>query len=163
MSLDGYIAGPNGEADWILPDPEIDFAAIWAQFDTFLMGRHTYEAAKARLGESAFTGPRTVVASRTLPPQLHPGISVIPDLTKERLAALRQQAQKDIWLLGGSQLAGTLFNLGEIDGIDLSIIPVLLGSGLPLTSHLPVRQNLTLLQQKVYRSGILHINYAVQR
>jgi dihydrofolate reductase len=49
MSLDGYIAGPNGEADWIGVDPKIDFAALWAQFDTLLMGRRTYEAASKRL------------------------------------------------------------------------------------------------------------------
>ena len=53
MSLDGYIAGPNGEADWIVSDPEVNFAEIWAQFDTLLMGRRTYDAAKARLGEAA--------------------------------------------------------------------------------------------------------------
>lgn len=52
MSLDGFIAGPNGEADWIEADPEVDFAAIWAQFDTLLMGRRTYEAAKERMGEA---------------------------------------------------------------------------------------------------------------
>jgi len=56
MSLDGYIAGPNGEADWISIDPEVDFAAIWAQFDTLLMGRRTYEASAKRLGEKAFKG-----------------------------------------------------------------------------------------------------------
>lgn len=50
MSVDGYIAGPNGEADWISMDPEVDFAAIWAQFDTGLMGRRTYEAARKRPG-----------------------------------------------------------------------------------------------------------------
>ncbi len=56
VSLDGYLAGPDGEADWINMDPEIDFSAIWARFDTLLMGRRTYEAAIGRLGRAAFTG-----------------------------------------------------------------------------------------------------------
>ena len=63
MSVDGYIAGPNGEADWIGIDPEVDFAALWAQFDTLVMGRRTYEAASKRLGEAAFTGITTIVLS----------------------------------------------------------------------------------------------------
>ena len=71
-SLDGYIAGPNGEADWITLDPEVDFAEIWAQFDTLLMGRRTYEAAVKRLGEAAFSGITSVVFSRTLKEGQHP-------------------------------------------------------------------------------------------
>jgi dihydrofolate reductase len=53
MSLDGYIAGPKGEADWIVRDPEVNFAEIWARFDTLLMGRRTYEAAASGLGNKA--------------------------------------------------------------------------------------------------------------
>ena len=53
MSLDGYIAGPNGEADWIVHDPDIDFAALFSEFDTFLIGRKTYEAMQAQKGPAA--------------------------------------------------------------------------------------------------------------
>jgi dihydrofolate reductase len=77
MTLDGYVAGPNGEADWILMDPDINFAELWAQFDTFLMGRKTYEAAIARLGKSALQGRKTVVVSRTLHPADHPDLTVL--------------------------------------------------------------------------------------
>ena len=67
MSLDGYIAGPNGEADWIVSDPEVNFAEIWAQFDTLLMGRRTYDAAKARLGETALQSQSSSPAPCDMP------------------------------------------------------------------------------------------------
>src|SRR6202022_5156162 len=64
MSLDGYIAGPNGEADWIIMDPEIDFKAIYSQFDTMLMGRRTFEGMKAAGGGGSTPGMQVFVFSR---------------------------------------------------------------------------------------------------
>ena len=79
MSLDGYVAGPNGEADWITMDPEIDFAALFARFDTVLMGRKTYEQVRAMGGGEAMPGVTSIVASRTLKPEDCPGATVIGD------------------------------------------------------------------------------------
>ena len=64
-SLDGYIAGPNGEADWIPMDPDIDFAALWRQFDTLLMGRRTYEALARQGGPGTSSGQKIVVVGQT--------------------------------------------------------------------------------------------------
>ena len=109
-SLDGYIAGPNGEADWIVIDPEVDFAAIWAQFDTLLMGRRTYEAATKRLGEAAFRGITSIVFSRTMKQRDHTGVTVVSELTAHWVQALQTRSGKDIWLMGGSELFRSLGN-----------------------------------------------------
>ena len=80
MSLDGYIAGPAGEYDWIIMDPDIDFAAMMAQFDTFLIGRKTYEAMqKVGTAGGDLPGIRSFVISRTMRPSDHPGITIEPD------------------------------------------------------------------------------------
>ncbi len=126
MSLDGYIAGPNGEADWIVQDPEVDFVALWAQFDILLMGRRTYDVAVTRLGEAAFRGPKVVVASRTLRAQDHPNATILSELSVERLQPLREQSQKDIWVMGGGEIFRALLELRQVDTVEVSIMPVLL-------------------------------------
>jgi len=164
MSLDGFIAGPNGEYDWIEPDPDFDFAELWAQFDTLLMGRRTYDVAVTRLGESAFQGVKIVVASRTLRAAEHPGITVLPEVTKASLQSLRAQpGGKDIWLMGGGELFRSLLEVNEVDTIELSIKPVLLGAGVPLLPPPPARAKLKLLENKVYRSGMVRVVYGVER
>ena len=163
MSLDGYISGPNGEADWIVPDPEVDFAALWAQFDTGLMGRKTYDAAKARLGEAAFSGMNVAVVSRTMKQAEHPKITVISELTRERIQALRGHAVKDIWLFGGGELFRSLLALGEVDMVEVSVMPVLLGDGVKLLPTPAAQTTLKLSSQKIYRSGIVSLRYEVSK
>ncbi|NOT42653.1 MAG: dihydrofolate reductase, partial [Alphaproteobacteria bacterium] len=65
MSLDGFIAGPNGEHDWIVMDPEIDLRALMGAFDAVLMGRKTYEASRGHKG-GGMPGMSAIVFSRTL-------------------------------------------------------------------------------------------------
>src|SRR5580698_862938 len=100
-SLDGFIAGPNGEYDWIVPDPAIDFAAIWAQFDTLIMGRKSYEVAKSRRGSLSGTTQRWIVVSSTLKAQDEPDVTILSGDLANEVAALKAQAGKDIWLSGG--------------------------------------------------------------
>jgi dihydrofolate reductase len=160
-SLDGYIAGPNDEFDWIIMDPEIDFDEIFRQFDTLLMGRRTYE--KLPAGSPGFGSEmQIVVFSRTLRQQDHPSVTIVSDTAaEERLAALRAQPGKDIWLFGGGELFRSLLELGCVDTVEAAIIPVLLGGGRPLLPSPATQTKLSLTGQRVYGSGIVSLEYAV--
>ena len=132
MSLDAYIAGPNGESDWIIMDPEIDFGELFDSFDTVLMGRRTFEVAMAQGGGGPMPGMKTIVVSRTLRPQDHPGITIVADRVEETLARLRAEPGKDIWLFGGGSLFRSLLDARLVDTVEVAVIPVLLGGGMPL-------------------------------
>ena len=137
VSLDGFIAGPNGEYDWIVMDPAIDFAALFKEFDTAVMGRKTYEVMTAQGGHGDMPGLDVVVFSRTLRPATHPGVRIVNDDPGEVVAALKAKPGRDIWLYGGGDLFRSLLDAGLVDTVELAVIPVLLGAGVPL---LPARR-----------------------
>ncbi len=161
MSLDGYIAGPNGEADWIVIEPEFNFRELWAQFDTLLMGRRTYEAAAAGLGKSS-KKMKIVVASRTLRREEYPEITIVSELDRNFIQSLRAQSNKDIWLFGGGELFRHLLAIKEVDTIEISVIPVLLGGGVPFLSPPAHLTQLKLSEHKIYPSGRVSLAYEVQ-
>ena len=160
MSLDGYIAGPNGEHDWITMDPELDFAAIFGQFDTLLVGRRTYDEMVAA-GRAAMPGMTTVVFSRTLRPVDHPSVTVVSDRQYETLIEWKARPGKDIWLFGGSTLFGSLASQGLVDTVEVTVCPVLLGGGVPLLSGAEHRIGLSLTSQRTYKSGVVALTYNV--
>jgi dihydrofolate reductase len=166
MSLDGHIAGPNGEYDWIGADAEVDFTAFWSQFDTLLMGRRTFELAVRTRGEAAFTaftGVTSIVFSRTLRQPEHPHVTVMPELNAAWIRDLKAQSGKDIWLFGGSDLFRSFIDSGLVDGVEVAVIPVLLGAGIPLLPppYSPIK--LRLIRHHLYQSGRMSLAYDVQR
>jgi len=161
VSLDGYIAGPGGEADWIIMDPEIDFLALFAQFDTFLLGRRTFEM-MAGQGRSETPGMKTYVFSRTLRQADHPGVTIVADKLEETVSALRAEPGKDIWLFGGGSLFRSFLNAGLVDTVEVAIMPVLLGGGIPLLPSPARKTKLTLTNHKVYKTGIVSLEYTIQ-
>jgi dihydrofolate reductase len=162
-SVDGYIAGPNGEADWIPADPDIDFNEIFARFDTLLIGRRTFEFMIAH-GRAEVPGMKTVVFSRALRQSDHPGVTIVSENAADVLARLRAEAGKDIWLFGGGLLFGSLVELGLVDAVEIAVVPVLLGGGTPLLSSSARAVALTLTGHRVYaKSGIVRLHYSVRR
>jgi dihydrofolate reductase len=161
-SLDGYIADAGGKADWIVEDPDIDFNSIFRQFDTLLMGRHTFEG-MLRAGNSGMPGLKTIVFSRTLRQQDHPDVTVVSDNAGKVVTALRAEPGKDIWLFGGGQLFRSLLELGLVDMVEVAVIPVLLGGGIPLLPAPARLVKLELTNQKLYpKSVIVGLEYSVR-
>lgn len=161
-SLDGYIAGPGGEYDWIPHDPDIDFDELTAQFDTLLMGRRTYEDVQEYLPH--YRDKRILVFSRTLRQEEHPGVTIVSDGLEQLLDELRSQPGKDIWLYGGGELFRTLLELGYVDTVEPAVLPILLGGGRPLLPSPAVRRSLRLTGQRVYeKSGTVLLTYDVVR
>lgn len=161
MSLDGYIAGPKGEADWIIMDPEIDFTALFAQFDTFLLGRRTFEA-MASEGRADSPGMKTLVFSRTLRQQDHPKTTIVSENVQEVIAKLRAEPGKDIWLFGGGNLFGSFLQEGLVDTVEVAIIPVVLGGGIPFLPPPAPQKTLRLTNHRVYTTGIVSLEYAIE-
>ncbi len=161
VSLDGFIAGPNGEADWIVMDSSIDFSALFKEFDTVVMGRRTYEVMTAQGGAGTMPGLEVVVFSRTLPSSKRQGIQIVSADPRAVVSDLKAKPGRDIWLFGGGVLFRSLLDAGLVDTVELAVVPVLLGSGVPL---LPpgAQTKLVLADQKTLpTSGIVVLSYSV--
>jgi dihydrofolate reductase len=164
MSLDGYIAGPNGEHDWILMDPDMDFAAFAARFDTYLIGRKTFEVMR-RMGSGGESVPgiQNIVFSRTLRQSDYPSITISAD-AQSVVTELRTRPGKDIALFGGGELFRSLLAAGLVDGVGVSLIPVLLGGGVPLLPPPAARTILRLRKQRLYeKTGTVGLEYDIER
>jgi dihydrofolate reductase len=161
VSLDGFIAGPNGEADWIVMDPSIDFDALYKEFDTAVMGRKTYEVMSAQGGSGAMPGLEVVVFSRTLPSSTRRGVSIVNDDPQNVVPALKAKPGRDIWLFGGGVLFRSLLDAGLVDTVELAVFPVLLGSGVPLLPPGGTTKLVLADQKTLPTSGIVMLSYAV--
>jgi dihydrofolate reductase len=163
VSLDGYIAGPGGEFDWIIMDPAIDFAALFAQFDTVLIGRKTFEVSANQVSDGQMFGMRPIVFSRTLRAIDHPGLTIVGDDAAGVVAELKRQEGKDIWLMGGGLLFRSLLEAGLVDTVEVAVIPILLGCGIPLLPPPGPRAKLELTTSKALSTGIVMLTYDVRR
>ncbi len=160
VSLDGFIAGANDDISWLDPYPatDVNYDEFIAGIDGLVMGHRTYEIVR-RLGDWPHGSRPTAVASRRPLANAPDGVFAIHGTPENMLAALRERgAEGRIWLEGGGDLAGQFLKAGLIDTLELGIIPVLLGRGVPLFGGAAMPK-LDLQWAKALPSGIIHALY----
>jgi dihydrofolate reductase len=162
-SLDGYIAGPNGQIDWIVQDPDINFGELFASFDTAVMGRRTFAAMLAQTA-GGMPGLDLIVYSNTLRSTDYPNVAIISSDPVKHVQSLKMKAGKDIWLFGGGALFRTFLEAGVVDTVEPAVVPVLLGSGIPMLPAPYLKATLVLTKHRVYqKSGTMLLEYSIRR
>jgi dihydrofolate reductase len=167
-SLDGYIARENGDVDWLkmedLSEGADEMQEFFSSIDTIFWGRKTYEKGLEMGGSPEMYGDvMNYVFSRS--PQASEGknLRFITENVKEEVEKLKSGAGKNIWLMGGGELAKSFFEAGLIDEIIIGIQPVMLGSGIPLFLPHARETNLETFDVKTRASGTVQISYRVKK
>ena len=172
-TLDGFIASSDHTTDWIVDDPSIDFDALYAEFDIFVMGRKTFEVMtqlgnQSESGESPLSGREVVVISRTMKQDEHPQIRVVGQDYLDVIRELKARSGvRDIWLMGGGTLAWECLEAGLLDAVETAIMPVVIWDGIKLIAPPEQGQKaswkLHLTKLDKLDSGILWCKYDVVR
>jgi dihydrofolate reductase len=168
VSLDGFIEGSNGEVDWCIMDEDIDFDGFLSSIDTIFYGRVSYEAwgnfqpgedageVESNLWKAVHSKKKYVFSSQD---RAFDNATVIHSDVSERVAEVKKQGGKDIWLYGGAALVKTFIHLNLVDVYRISVHPIVLGKGKPLFEDLKERIKLNLIKTNTFRSGVVQLIY----
>ncbi|MEQ9209057.1 MAG: dihydrofolate reductase family protein [Pseudomonadales bacterium] len=164
-SLDNYLARSDDAVDWLMWGDEA--AAVmenfWTTIDTVLMGRKTYEVA-ARSGQATgYPGVKNYVFSHTLEQEPGGSVTIVNDDAAVFVRSLKAQEGKDICLMGGGELARSLFEAELIDEVGFNIHPVLLGRGVPLFHPMSRQIDLELRECRPFNNGCVYVTYRVKQ
>ena len=162
MSLDGFIAGPQGEVDWLFMDQDYGMTEFYSSIDTVLLGRKTYEFGVSH-GARSYPGVTNIVFSRTLRASEYPEVTVVTADAGETIGGLRNQEGKDIWLVGGSQIFRAALRADCVDDVIVAVHPMLLGDGIPLLPTPAEMTHLELTDTTRCSSGLVTMSYSVKR
>lgn len=172
VTLDGFIEGVNGEIDWCIMDPEMDFDAFLNQIDAIIYGRKSYdlwgeyspetgnnEHGNDSMWQTIHSKEKFVFTHQSISDTNHAQFINTSDLISA-VNKIKSQCNKDIWLYGGAGIITSFIEHNLIDEYRLSVHPVVLGKGKPLFENVQDRLNLTLKQTNIYKSGVVQLIYS---
>jgi dihydrofolate reductase len=160
MSLDGLIARANGDVDFLHTPKEHPIGAFFASMDNAIMGRKTLEAGlRLTGGKLPKTSMKMYVMSRTQPAGERDGVIYVSESPAAMVERIRKQGSKDIWLMGGGELAREFLKEDLVDEMYLGIVPVLLGEGIPLFPAGFPQREFTLIENQTYSQGLIALKY----
>jgi dihydrofolate reductase len=160
VSLDGYIARPDGSVDFLFMPKDYSMAPFFKTIDTAFMGRKTYEAGLQMTGgKFSNYGLTCYVLSRTLEPGERPGVTIVNTPPNLFVESLRKQKGKNIWHMGGGELARAFLQDDLIDELYLGVVPKLIGEGLPLFPPGYPERHFRLLESKSFSQGLVSLKY----
>lgn len=178
ISLDGFVAGPNGEMNWIKVDQEIfdHVGKRISEGDTALYGRITYQmmesywptaadkpgASKHDIEHSKwYSNVHKVVLSKTMKDEALTNTTIISDNISDRINEIKKGTGEDILLFGSPAATHSLIQENLIDGYWLFVNPIILGQGIPLFENIKDKIKLKLLTTRQFTSGVTELNYIV--
>ena len=164
-SADGYVAGPNGELEWLTSRPKPKGFYGMGEFaksvDVKVLGRKTYEAG-LRLGGKYTDGRYVIFSRRSRPADAPANVEFVSEAVAPFMRRLRAEAGKDIWLMGGGDIIASFLDAGAIDEFIISVNPVFIGDGIPLLARRHRQVELELLSSKTYEDGVVQNRYRVR-
>jgi dihydrofolate reductase len=157
-SLDGYIAREDGGIDWLFTDGDYGYSEFYDSIDTILVGRRTYDQS-LEFDEYPYKGGKKVYVFTREKRASDQNAEFISSDVAGFVSRLVQSPGKDIWLVGGADIASILLNADLVDEIILSIHPVVLGTGIPLFKDVQKDLKLKLRKTVPFESGLVQLHY----
>lgn len=159
ISIDGYIARRNDAVDFLFMPKDYSMAPFFAAVDTVIMGRKTLDAALKMGGSFGGSSMKSYVMSRTKPPGERDGLVFSNKSPAAVVREIRKRPGKNIWLMGGGELARAFLKVDLVDELYLGIVPVLVGDGIPLFPAGFPQRNFALVENKTYSKGLIALKY----
>ncbi len=157
-SLEGFIAGPKEEIDWLYDPKDFDMKSFYESIDTVVMGRKTYDFS-VRMGHGAGMGMKAYVFTHDADPPDDSDVEFVSGSVTKFVEGLRKEEGGDIWLMGGGDLAKDFFAARLVDEIILGVHPIILGGGIPMFLGGHDRIPYEFVSCDTYAKGLIGLTY----